>query len=76
MVEEGRDVNELILQWHNIFTLGGLVATLPWLIHPIISNSLLRGILMPHKGHATGSGHIMAVRTLIFCQFLTLNPKC
>ena len=36
--EEGRDVEGLINSWHHMFTLGGLVATLPWLVHPLITS--------------------------------------
>lgn len=61
MVEEGRDVENLIKSWHDMFRLGGLVATLPWLIHPVISNSLLKKYLMPQKGQKHGAGHIMSV---------------
>ena len=62
MTIEGRDVNGLVAQWHKIFTLGGLVATLPWLIHPIISIKWLG--LMPSKSHKFGAGHIMNVSVL------------
>lgn len=65
MVEEGRDVDELVLQWHRIFTLGGLVATLPWLVHPIIRSWPLKTFLMPRKGHRSGSGHVMKVYNFI-----------
>ena len=61
MILQGRDVDDLITKWHDIFTLGGLVATLPWLIHPIISAPWLRNFLMPRKGHSFGSGYIMSV---------------
>lgn len=61
MVERGCDVDGLISEWHHVFTLGGLVATLPWLIHPIITNPWLKRFLMPSKLHSTGSGHIMSV---------------
>ena len=64
MVEQERDVDGLISQWHSVFTLGGLVATLPWLIHPIISSPLFKKRFMPNKYHTTGSGHIMTVSFL------------
>ena len=63
MVEKGHDVDRLIGEWHRVFTLGGLVATLPWLIRPIIMNRYLKIFLMPSKRHGTGSGHIMLVST-------------
>ena len=62
MVEKGEDVNGLIKHWHHVFTLGGLVGTLPWLIHPIITNNWLKRFLMPNKSHHSGAGHIMNVR--------------
>lgn len=61
MVEEGRDVDRLISEWHHVFTLGGLVATLPWLVNPIIRNRYFKTFFMPSKGHSTGSGHVMSV---------------
>ena len=61
MVENGRDVDHLIKEWHHIFTLGGLIATLPWLINPIITSRYLKPFLMPSKRHGTGSGHVMTV---------------
>ena len=65
MVEKAQDVDRLLSEWHHGFRLRGLVATLPWLIHPIVSVSGLKPILMPRKGHSTGSGHIMSVRLRI-----------
>lgn len=61
MVEQGRDVQDLIKSWHDMFHLGGLVATLPWLIHPIISSPVLKNYLMPQKGQSRGSGYVMSV---------------
>jgi len=61
MIEQGRDVDNLIESWHDMFTMGGLVATLPWLVHPVITSWLFKDYLMPRKGHKGGSGHIMSV---------------
>jgi hypothetical protein len=65
MVQEGRDVHGLINEWHSMFPLGGLVCTLPWLVHPIITSRIFVKHLMPRKGHSRGSGHIMTVRESI-----------
>ena len=65
MVKSGQDVDHLIKSWHDMFRLGGLVATLPWLVHPIISFPLLRQYLMPQPGHKSGSGHIMSVSMIV-----------
>ncbi|KAL8833986.1 MAG: hypothetical protein Q9170_003988 [Blastenia crenularia] len=51
MVEQGSEVNGLISEWHRVFTLGGLVASLPWLINPLIHHPLLKKLLMPSKRH-------------------------
>ncbi len=61
MVEAGDDVENLIKPWHDMFRLAGLVATLPWLIHPLISTYPFKEYFMPRKGHRSGSGHIMSV---------------
>ena len=60
-VAQEKDVNALIESWHDMFRLGGLVATLPWLIHPLITSWPLKRYLMPHKGQSRGSGAIMSV---------------
>ncbi|KAI4129722.1 MAG: hypothetical protein LQ338_002106 [Usnochroma carphineum] len=61
MVQQGREVDGLISEWHRVFTLGGLVATLPWLINPLIHNAILKRYLMPSKRQAWASGHVMSV---------------
>ena len=61
MIKEGNDVYGLIREWHAVFPLGGLVSTLPEIIHPLITNRWLKKYLMPQKGHKRGSGHIMSV---------------
>ena len=61
MVDKGRDVDRLISEWHRVFTLGGLLATLPWLVGPLINNRYLKPFLMPSKWHGHGIGHIMRV---------------
>ncbi|KAL8671556.1 MAG: hypothetical protein Q9168_003941 [Polycauliona sp. 1 TL-2023] len=64
MVQQGHEVNGLITEWHQAFTLGGLVASLPWLINPLIHNPLFKKYLMPSKRQDWGSGHIM-LNTLV-----------
>ena len=61
MVDKGRDVDRLIGEWHRVFTLGGLIATLPWLLGPIINYIYLKPFLMPSEWHGHGTGHIMRV---------------
>ena len=65
MVKAGRDVDKLISEWHKMFTLGGLLATLPWLIYPIISNPFLKPFFMPSHTNPTkmGSDHVISVRS-------------
>ena len=60
-VAQGKDVGGLIKAWHDMFRLGGLIATVPWLIHPLITSWPLRRYMMPQKGQSTGSGVIMSV---------------
>ena len=60
-VDQEQDVDGLIEAWHDMFRLGGLVATLPWLIHPLITSWPLKRYIMPHKGQDSGSGSIMSV---------------
>ena len=64
MVEKGSDVDGLIREWHRMFPWGGLLASLPWLINPILLNNLLKRYLMPSKMQNIGTGHIMSVSTI------------
>lgn len=66
MVASESDVRGLISNWHRMFKLGGLVGTLPWLVHPIINAPVLRRYFMPQKGQASGSGYIMSVHEQMF----------
>ncbi|KAL8974487.1 MAG: hypothetical protein Q9197_001277 [Variospora fuerteventurae] len=66
MVEQGCEVNGLISEWHRAFTLGGLVATLPWLINPLIHHPFFKRFLMPSKRQDWGSGHIMRSHERLF----------
>lgn len=60
-VREGRDVGGLIQAFHDMAPLAGLIATLPWLMNPIIKNPLFSRFLMPKSGDGTGTGRIMLV---------------
>lgn len=60
-VREGRDVGGLIQAFHEMAPLAGLVAALPWLMNPILKNSLLGRFFMPKAGDGTGTGKIMLV---------------
>ena len=68
MVQQGQDVGGLIQAWHDMFRLGGLVATLPWLVHPIVKR-----FFMPQKGDMRGSGKIMSKHETYFQNRLQ-NP--
>lgn len=57
-----------------MFLLGGLVATLPWLIHPFITSWPFKRYLMPRKGHSSGSGAIMESHGKLF-QHRLENPQ-
>lgn len=86
MVEKGSDIDGLISQWHRVFPLGGLLATLPWLINPLITNRFLNRFLMPSKRQSIGSGHVMTVsETTSVCLFnvskhraeiAAIKPRC
>ncbi|KAL8901482.1 MAG: hypothetical protein Q9207_005180 [Kuettlingeria erythrocarpa] len=74
LVEKGADVEGLIKSWHDMFFLGGLVATLPWIIHPLITTWPLKKYLMPQKGQSYGSGAIMESHARFFHRRLE-NPQ-
>lgn len=70
MIQEGREVDDLIVSWHDMFALAGLVATLPWLINTAITTWPFKSSWMPRKGHSGGAGHIMNVHERLFRERL------
>lgn len=73
-IEQERDVEDLIKSWHDMFLLGGLVATLPWLVHPLLTSWPLNKYLMPRKGLPYGSGYVMESHGKFF-QYRLDNPE-
>ena len=73
-VEKEKDVEDLIKSWHDMFLLGGLVATMPWLVHPLITSWPLKKFLMPRKGLSHGSGSVMESHGRYF-QHRLENPE-
>ena len=60
-VKEGRDIESLIENFHNMAPFAALVAALPWLTRPFLENPVTRRFAMPKPGDGTGTGKIMAV---------------
>lgn len=60
-VRNGCDVGGLIQAFHDMAPLAGLVAALPWLMNPVLKNSILGKLLMPKAGDRSGTGKIMMV---------------
>lgn len=61
MVANCSETDGLIQEWHRMFPIGGLLASLPWLFGPVVSNRWLKPFLMPNKANKSGSGYIMSV---------------
>lgn len=60
-IEEGRDVHNLIENFHKMAPFAAVVGTLPWIVRPIMESALGRWLFMPRPGDNTGTGQIMAV---------------
>lgn len=61
-VKNGKDVENLIENFHNMAPMAGLVAALPHIMNPILNAPVLGNWLMPYSGDGTGTGKIMQVR--------------
>lgn len=61
-VKEGRDVEDLIGNFHKMAPFAAVVGALPWLARPFLENPITRRFAMPKAGDGTGTGKIMAVR--------------
>ena len=49
--------------------LAGLVATLPWLMNPILKNPLWKRYMMPKAGDNSGTGRIMSASINLVSMF-------
>ncbi|KAL5382175.1 hypothetical protein PMIN06_003836 [Paraphaeosphaeria minitans] len=61
-VEQGRDVEGLIQNFHDMAPMAGLVAALPNWVNPLMNAPILGDYLMPSPGDGTGTGKIMKYR--------------
>ena len=64
-VKEGRDIESLIENFHNMAPFAAVVAALPWLARPFLESPITRHFAMPKPGDGTGTGKIMAVRNFM-----------
>lgn len=70
-VKEGRDIEDLIGNFHDMAPFAAVVGALPWLARPLLENPLTRRFAMPKPGDGSGTGKIMAVRpSFLSCQLL------
>ena len=60
-MKEGRDIENLIENFHNMAPFAAIVGALPWLARPFLENPITRRFAMPKPGDGTGTGKIMAV---------------
>ena len=60
-VKNGCDLDGVIASLHGQAVSAGLIASLPWLVSPIIKHPLFERYLLPHKGDKTGTGKLMTV---------------
>jgi hypothetical protein len=64
-VEQGKDVENLIKNFHDMAPFVAVVGALPWLCKPILEHPLTRRFAMPKSGDSSGTGNIMAVSILL-----------
>jgi hypothetical protein len=60
-VEQGKDVENLIKNFHDMASFAAVVGALPWLCKPTLEHPLTRRFAMPKSGDSSGTGKIMAV---------------
>ncbi|KAI9789482.1 MAG: hypothetical protein M1816_006024 [Peltula sp. TS41687] len=73
-IKEGRDVENLIDNFHKMAPFAAVVGALPWIARPILESSIGRWLLMPRPGDNTGTGKIMAFRDGLLKERLE-NPS-
>ncbi|KAI4152527.1 MAG: hypothetical protein L6R39_001786 [Caloplaca ligustica] len=73
-VKEGRDIGNLIENFHNMAPFAAVVGALPWLARPFLENPITRRYAMPKPGDGTGTGRIMAFRDQLLEQRFN-DPK-
>jgi cytochrome P450 len=64
-VEQGKDVENLIKNFHDMAPFAAVVGALPWLCKPVLEHPLTRRFAMPKSGDSSGTGKIMAVSSLL-----------
>jgi hypothetical protein len=64
-VEQGKDVENLIKNFHDMAPFAAVVGALPWLCKPILEHPLTRRFAMPKPGDSSGTGKIMAVSSSV-----------
>ncbi|KAJ9201541.1 hypothetical protein DTO164E3_3434 [Paecilomyces variotii] len=73
-ITQGRDVENLIENFHDMAPFAAVVGALPWLVRPFLENFITRRYLMPKPGDNSGTGKIMAFRDNLLAERLN-NPK-
>ncbi|KAI1129661.1 cytochrome P450 monooxygenase [Nemania abortiva] len=73
-VREGRDIANLIHNFHAMAPFAAVVGALPWLCAPFLQSALTKRFFMPKPGDGSGTGKIMAFRDALLKERLE-NPK-
>ncbi|CAG8904564.1 unnamed protein product [Penicillium egyptiacum] len=73
-ISQGRDVENLIENFHQMAPFAAIVGALPWLARPFLENPITRRYFMPKPGDGSGTGKIMAFRDRLLAERLN-NPK-
>ena len=60
-VKHGQDVDGFIAGIYSMSWFAGLIATLPWLMNPLIHNNLTKRFFLPRSGDKSGTGQVMKV---------------
>ncbi|MCJ1391461.1 hypothetical protein MMC18_004325 [Xylographa bjoerkii] len=58
-IKHGQDVNGFISSIYGMSYFAGLIATLPWLMRPLLQHPYLKRFLLPHEGDGSGTARVM-----------------
>lgn len=73
-LKESSDVEGLIKAWQSLFNIGGMMASMPWLIRPILFNLFSKRLVLPNTVHGKELNKIHRVREHGLNRFSSRMP--
>lgn len=68
-IKTGNDVGGLIGAWQYLFNIGGLMASMPWLIGPTMFNTFSKKFILPFTAHGSKLSKIHCVRKILVLYY-------